>query len=218
MRAVGGSAVEKLLSIGSDALAPKPIVGPAVLEAYPLGPELFRVLVMKNGFYAFESALHVFPLSSPGCMSLEEWNSDSLWRNEYRDLADGLLFFAEDALQDQFCLSANGVVHFKAETGSIAPFAVSIAEWADRLLQNYPAETGWTIASQWQAANGPLPVGKRLMPKTPFFLGGKHSIENIWAGDAVEGMRFKADLALQTRDIPDGGSIRFVVGKKPQVQ
>jgi hypothetical protein len=53
------------------------------------------------------------------------------------------------------------------------------------------------------------------MPKSPFFLGGAYEIENLWAGDAVEGMRFKADVAMQTRNMPDGTQVHLVIGKKP---
>jgi hypothetical protein len=53
------------------------------------------------------------------------------------------------------------------------------------------------------------------MPKIPFFLGGSYSMENLWAGDAVEGMRFKADLAIQTKNLPDGSQVRIVLSEKP---
>jgi hypothetical protein len=56
------------------------------------------------------------------------------------------------------------------------------------------------------------------MPKIPFFLGGEHSISNLWVGDSVEGMRFKADLASQTRNSPDGSAVRLIIGKKPRHQ
>jgi hypothetical protein len=175
------------------------------------------MLERKNGFYAFESALHVFPLATkPLCgMSLAEWNSDSLWRSDYGDLTVGLLFFAEDTFQNQFCLSASGVLRFNAETGGSKPVAGSFEQWADGILRDYDRETGWTIANKWQAENGPLPHGKRLLPKTPFFLGGAYALDNLWAGDAVEGMRFKADLAMQTRSVPDGAEVRLIIGKKP---
>ena len=65
------------------------------------------------------------------------------------------------------------------------------------------------MAHEWQAKNGPLPSGKRLMPKTPFFLGGEYKVENLWAGSALEGMRFKADLAIQTRDLPEGAKVKL---------
>ena len=218
MTPVGQTAVEKLLHISSEPLSEPVAVIPQLLSSYSLGQELFDLLRERNGFYAFESALHVFPLSSASCMSLEEWNSKSLWRVGYGELDEGLLFFAEDAFQDQFCLHKDGVLRFRAETGNTMFVANSIENWAKALLANYIQETGWELAKEWQAKNGPLPAGKRLMPETPFFLGGRYSLDNLWAGDAVEGMRLKADLANQTKALPDGSQVRLVVAKKPHIQ
>lgn len=190
--------VENLLAISSESLAPKPSMFPEFLRAYTLGAELFHMLEQKNGFYAFEFALHVFPLtSSPEA---------------------GLVFFAEDALQDQFCLSSkeNGVFRFRAETGRTVFMADSIERWAGVILSDSSTETSWPFAHEWQLKNGPLPLGKRLMPKIPFFLGGEFNIENFWAGNPLEGMRFKGDLAMQTRDVPDGAQVRLNVGPKPE--
>jgi len=207
------TAIEKLLSISSQSLAPKPPAMPEWLRAYVLGSELFHMLQEKNGFYAFESALHVFPLTPDSGSGLEAWNAGPLWRNEYQDLAEGLLFFGEDILQDQFCLSvgSNAVLHFDAETGQTAFMADSVEKWADVILSDYKRETGWPLAHEWQAKNGPLPPGKRLMPKTPFFLGGEYKIENVWAGNPLEGMRLKADLAVQTRHLPEGAKVKLNV-------
>jgi hypothetical protein len=203
--------IEKLVSISSEALALQPNAAPRFLEGWKLGPELLQMLRRKNGFYAFESALHVFPLTSDPASGLEGWNSESLWRNEYQDLARGLLFFAEDIFQDQFCLSPQGVMRFKAETGETAFLANSVEEWAGLILADHSLQTGWKLAHDWQASHGPLPRGQRLMPKIPFFLGGQYTLDNLWAGSPLEGMRFKADLALQTRHLPDGTKIRFKV-------
>ena len=218
MRACGITATDRLLSIGTGSLGPAPRSRPKLLETFPLGEELFQMLQRKNGFYAFESALHVFPIASSNCTSWEEWNSETLWRNGYKDLADDLIFFAEDIVQDQFCLSARGVERFKAETGETEQMAASVEEWARVLLADYALETGWPLAATWQAAHGPLRTGARLLPVRPFFLGGEFSVENLWAGDAAEGMRLKADLAIQTRDLPEGASVRLIVGQKPSPQ
>jgi len=209
--------IEKLLLISSEPLARTPPFDTELLNRFPLGSELMSILENKNGFYAFESALHVFPSTSESFLgtNLIEWNSDSLWRTDYGDLTSGLLFFAEDILQDQFCLSISGVLRFNAETGGTTPMAAALEEWAAIILRDYGAETGWQFASRWQAENGPLLPGTRLMPKTPFLLGGSYSIENLWAGDAVEGMRFKADLAMQTKSLPNGTEVRIVLGEKP---
>src|SRR5215813_6409344 len=210
--------IEKLLSISSEPLAPNPSAFPAFLHSYALGTELFHMLEQKNGFFAFEFALHTFPLTSDPGMGLEGWNAPTLWRNGYHDLAEGLLFFAQDMLQDQFCLSRTNseVFRFHAETGQIAFMADSLEAWAGVILRNYETETGWSLAHEWQAKNGPLPLGKRLMPKTPFFLGGEYKIENLWAGDPLEGMLFKADLAMQTRSLPEGAKVKLKVAPKPE--
>ena len=210
------ASIEKLLSIGSESLAAKPSASPEFLREYALGSELFHMLEQKNGFYAFEFALHVFPLTPDPETGLEGWNAGSLWRNEYGDLAQGLLFFAEDILQDQFCLSKDqgGVYRFHAETGQTTFMAESVEQWAGLILSSYRTETGWPLVREWQEKNGPLPLGKRLMPKTPFFLGGEYKIENLWAGNPLEGMRFKADVAMQTRHLPEGAKVKLNIAPK----
>jgi hypothetical protein len=93
--------------------------------------------------------------------------------------------------------------------------ADSIEAWANRIVSSYNVETGWSLSSEWQRQNGPLPRGKRLMPRTPFFLGGGYAAQNLWAGDAVEGMRFKAELAVQTRGLPEGANVKLRFATKP---
>lgn len=190
---------------------------PDLLRGWSLGPQLFRMLKQRNGFYAFESALHVFPLTCNPETGLKAWNADSLWRNQYRELAEGLLFFAEDILQDQFCLAQKekGVFRFCAETGQTKFMAESLEQWAERILTDCRVETGWPLAHEWQLKNGSLPRGQRLMPKIPFFMGGEYKLENLWAGNPLDGMRLKGDLAVQTRDLPSGSRVRLNVGTQP---
>ena len=122
--------IEKLLSQSSESLAAEPEAMLKSLQAYTLGAEIFQMLQRKNGFYAFEAALHVFPLTSDPGSGVEGWNAPSLWRSEYGDLAKGLLFFAEDILQDQFCLSEkkSGVHRFHAETGQTTFMVESVED------------------------------------------------------------------------------------------
>ena len=173
----------------------------------------FKCLKKKNGFYAFESALHVFPLTSDPETGLQGWNAASLWRNAYLNLSDALLFFAEDILQDQFCLSAkeSGVLRFRAETEFMAS---SVEQWAEVIVGNFRAETGWPFVYDWQLMKGQIPLGKRLMPKIPFFLGGKYEVDNFWVGNSLDGMRLKGDLATQTRNLPEGAKVKLNV--KPE--
>ena len=209
--------IESLLSVGSESLTAEPVGMPGLFRPHLLGTELFQVLRKKNGFYAFESALHVFPLMD-SLTGLEAWNAGPLWRNGYEDLAVGLLFFAEDIFQDQFCLSTkqNGVLRFYAETGETTVLANSIEEWAGVILSNYRRETGWPFVHEWQTENGLLLPGMRLMPKTPFFMGGAYDIKNLWAGSSLDGMRLKADLAMQTRHLAEGAPVMLNIAPKPE--
>lgn len=200
------TSVEKLLSLSTEALGGKPPAMPEFLQPFLMGTELFRMLELKNGFYSFQRALHVFPLKSDtaGTMTLEEWNYASLWRNAYQGLTEGLLFFAQDILGNQFCFLRQKaeVLRFPAETAELVPVADSLENWADLLLADFSTQTGWELAIDWQARHGPLQEGQRLQPKTPLILGGELSLENLQTCDAVKAMQFNGGLATQTKTLP----------------
>jgi hypothetical protein len=209
--------IEKLISIGSTPLASKPdsTLGSPIYAGNDRYIELEKMLALKNGFYAFESALHVFPapasrvISPQSQLNLIEWNKHDLWRSEYDGLVDGLFFFAEDAFGVQFAIHGDLIVSFDPETGEIKNIASTLEGWAELILSDYPLMTGYPIAHAWQQINGMLQVGKRLLPKTPFILGGEFEINNLIAVDAVDGMRYRGELWRQLRDLPDGTQIRL---------
>jgi hypothetical protein len=207
-------ALEKLLDVSSDAIcAVRPVLadnGRAFQN--PLTGELFEILKRKNGFYAFESALHVYSTEAVGGnVGLFEWNSPSLWIAEYGGMADGCLFFAEDIFGVQFCIKSEGIFSFEPETGALTFLSASVGEWAEKIMLDYDLLTGHKLAKSWQEANGAIASGNRLMPKTPFVLGGEFSRDNLFSLNAVKGMRARADLALQIRDLPDGASVQWKV-------
>jgi hypothetical protein len=201
--------IDKLLSIASKAVGP-----PVAVSEGELGPrerEVYELLAERNGFYAFESALHVFP-SGPGAegLSLEEWNSENLWCGTYGSLIAGHLFFAEDIFGCQFSVCGEGVFSFDPEFGTPTPLAASLEEWAGKILADYRKLTGWPLAHEWQAQHGPIPLGKRLMPAIPFICGGEFSLKNLKPIDVVEVMQARASIWTQIKDLPDGAQIRIV--------
>jgi len=47
----------------------------------------------------------------------------------------------------------------------------------------------------------------------PFVAGGEFVLDSLYLVDIIEGMRFRADIANQIKDLPDGAQIKFdVVG------
>lgn len=208
-----GPRTRELLTIASAATGPPPVAPGAAGTAGRLGGELAELLAARNGWYAFESALHVFGSGSApdDATTLEEWNAPRTWRDAYAGLADGFLFFAEDAFGNQFAIRDETVHTFEPETGDTAPMASSIEDWADQLLADYAVLTGYPLAHDWQVRHGVLRPGQRLLPKTPFVFGGEYAVDNLYTADSVEGMRFRGDVAVQIRDLPDGAQVEFRV-------
>lgn len=207
------SAIAKLLRISGPALIDGPARLPDALGAGTAVPaSLRRMLAQRNGFYAFEAALHVLPAGeAAGVMDLASWNAPTLFRGHYGDLAGGYVFFAEDIFGGQFAFAGDAIVSFDPETGQAEPLARDLEGWAQRLLDDYPYLTGHELAHAWQKAHGRLAPGIRLLPKRPFVLGGRFELANLYAQGAVQGMRLRGDLARQLRDLPDGAKVQFTI-------
>ena len=205
------SSLAKLAGLGSGPLGPSVVLAGDAFHTGDLEElGLLELLRLKNGFYAFEGALHVYPTSASG-HALEDWNSPSAWRDAYQGLADGCVFFAEDAFGCQFCVYERRVATFDPETGEKSFIATDVREWAGRILADYEVLTGYPLAHAWQERHGAIPPGQRLVPKIPFVLGGEFAVENLFLLDASRSMRSRANLAVQIKDLPDGAKVKFKI-------
>jgi hypothetical protein len=173
---------------------------------------LAEVLSEKNGFYAFESALHVFFDSKtevPG--SLRWWNRPEGWQDSYAGIWTPSLCFAEDIFGNQFLIADEAVQLFDPETACAQPFADSLDEWAEKILDDVNVTAGYPLAHEWQVLNGVLPIGCRLVPRVPFVLGGEFGVHNMFLIESEKGMRYRADIARQIRTLKPGDSVRLEV-------
>ena len=204
---------EKLLSVcSSDISSEKGQKVPAAFHDYPLVEDLINLLNKRNGFYGFESALHVFPVETDGEeIGLIDWNDNSLWIDCYDDLARNALFFAEDVFGGQFCIKEDGIYTFDPETGSFDYLAPDINEWCKKILEDYQVLTGYPLANAWQKKYGSIPAGYRLAPKIPFVVGGKYEPDNLYLEKSTVAMKARANIALQIRDVPDGSNIQLTL-------
>jgi hypothetical protein len=207
------SAITKLLSISSEPIG-EPLAETSAIDAWgTLGNQLMGMLRSKNGFFAYESALLVRPLRrSQSPLGILEWNAPERWKIEFSiDLGDAL-FFAEDVFGGQYCIRNDTICTFDPEGGVFQTVGTSLDAWATEVTRDYPFRTGFPLAHDWQMAHGPIAAGMRLIPKTPFVLGGRFDVDNLYPLLDVEGMRFRASIANQIRELPDGSEIVF---KKP---
>lgn len=145
-------------------------------------------------------------------MDIGAWNADYLWRAEYGPLIPRqLLFFAEDVFGNQFCLNGSHVCLFCAETGELTAMADSVLGWAEALMRDWDYITGYSFAHEWQLARDALRENERLIPKIPFVVGGGRALDNLYAGDAAEAMRFRGSLAKQIAALPDGTPVTLKI-------
>lgn len=174
---------------------------------------LLDALMIKNGFYAFESALHFFPLGSCD-MDLLAWNEPSAWKFAYeRQDLSRLSCFAENIFGEQYCLFEDKFVKFDPETGELETICESLEEWSSKILLEPNYYLGFEFAHAWQIKHGPLPSGMRLVPIKPFVCGGSFELDNLVAMEAVQSMRMRGSIATQIIDVPDGAPISFEIVK-----
>lgn len=203
-----GKALRKLLSLATQSLGTSFASGVIVETPVPDDStlkELYSTLRQRDGFYAFESALHFYSM-----VYLNAWNKSEGWRSLY-DLPDELTFFAEDIFGEQFCLYNSKIYRFNPETGELDEFSRTLEEWASNILQDYEVETGYLIAHEWQERRGGLQLGQRLVPVKPFVLGGKYEIENLQPMYSADGIAYRANIARQIRGLPDGTRVKLTV-------
>ena len=200
--------IDKLISISTQSLGEG--ISGNLLKEDRLPKALFSILKKKNGFFAFESALRVFPLvTTPESIGLNDWNSKDCWIKYYEGETCDAYFFAEDIFGMQFCIIDDTVCTFDPEIGLFEKIANNIEEWVNLILEDYNFMTGFTIAHNWQVNNGPINNDQRLIPKIPFNCGGEYKIENLYKMNSVDSMRLRADLALQLKNLSDGSKIHY---------
>ncbi len=199
------SAIEELARRGRGPLGPSA----AVDLGGGLPGELAALLSVTNGFAVFNYGVQVFH-HGPGGLGPElgVWNDEATWKRTYGGLADGLLCFAQDLFGVQFAIEGGRRVStFDPETGELRTIGESLDDWAEWLLAKPDQRGARSFATRWQDDHGPLGHDDRLLPMTPFVLGGEYTDENLVVRDAVTAMRARGPVAQQIHSLPEGATI-----------
>jgi hypothetical protein len=119
--------------------------------------------------------------------------------------------FAEESFGRQFVIFDGKIGIFEVETGDLNIVALSLEEWASKILLDYNQMTGYGLAHEWQRNHGRLHPRHRLMAKKPFVLGGEYSLANLVSLDSLLIMKSLGNLAHQIHVLPDGAKIELKV-------
>lgn len=218
--------IAELVRVGEPSLAPDLDVA-EFDRAIPVpgdSKEQYRhLLVLKNGFYAFDSSLHVFPFCKQrvdGGQTVSVWNAPDLWKTHYIHCDPGVVelwCFAENAFGEQFGFFDGRVVQFNPETGAIVELCDDLVSWCRLVVEDCDFHTGHSIVRKWQATRGQLPRGQRLVPIYPFVSKeGSYDVSNFFSVDALRGMHSRADFARQIKSIADGTVVRLEIRSQPR--
>ncbi len=160
-------------------------------------------------------AIRVFGATGTRLPSVEQWNVASLWRDKYDGLADGPPFVAESFMGEQYRMADGEVVRWNPETGEHDRSGRALDEWLALVRSDASAEVPTWLLREWEAIHGPLPPNEHLAPSVPIVLGGSYALSNLYSIAAVADLRWRAQLAAQLRDLPDGADVRLHVKWEP---
>jgi SMI1 / KNR4 family (SUKH-1) len=186
----------------------------ALGPAFAPGTPHRKLLEAANGAYLFGRALHLLgACERPDWHSLCAWNDARTWRDAYDNIAEELIFFAEDAFGDQFAYSGRGgeVVLFEAELGRAGPCAPTFVDWLELVVEQRDALLPIDLLAAHAGEGKRLQPGTQLFAYPPLFsLESKEGVE-VGHVDAVEAMRFRGQLARQIRGLPSGTRVKIEV-------
>ncbi|HYF31798.1 MAG TPA: SMI1/KNR4 family protein [Chitinophagaceae bacterium] len=169
------------------------------------------IVETQNGGFFFDQAVHMYGYSS----AIEFHDIDyvnKLLKEEYGNIAAGLLAFGQEAFGNQyvFDLSTKKISLFNTESGEIEVIATNFEEWVDAIVSDQNYLTGVKVVQAWRSDNE-LGFNQRLCPKVPFVIGGEFKVDNLYAGTFPAYLRAYANIARQIYDLPDGTPISIKI-------
>ena len=207
--------INKLLEIGSKPLIvtfDETLSNQALAEVGHKD-ELLELCGSRMGLYAFESALHVFPLVIDdwfNSQNVVRWNAPTRWKHAFGKQAKTLFAFAEDILGYQFCSQGDQIVRFDPETDDVERVCSSVEEWAALICKDYNVQTGYPGCESLASQTRPIAQGNRLVPIYPLISKeGPYDVSNFYEVDDLKGMLSRANFARQIRNVQDGQQVKI---------
>jgi hypothetical protein len=156
-------------------------------------------------------AIRVFGDIGQQLPSRPTWNDATGWKGKYVNIPIPGEVVAESFLGDQYLVVDLLVARWDPESGDTEPTGLSLDDWIARMREDASTEVPVWLLSEFERSNGSLAVTEHLAPRLPFILGGEFEVDNLYAADAVKDLEWRAQLAVQLRDLPDGAEVKLHV-------
>lgn len=170
-----------------------------------------RFLQRWNGAYALQGALHLFGARDdlPN-QSLDAWNRPDGWTQSFGLLLDGVTFFADSGLGDQFGYRDGKVVRLRTLDARVERMASSFREWLEYVFVEPARYLSMDLFDACVARLGPLPPGGHFAPPPTHAPGdaiAARDMEVMPCRDNLE-LRGAASMVVRGSKIPPGPSPR----------
>ena len=164
---------------------------------------------VSNGGFFFEGSLHLYGFcKSPTYHNIKFVNS--IISYEYGKFSEGLVFFGQEALGNQFAFTNKGIAIFNIETAGIEIIAKDFNSWLQILKNDLEYLTARNLLISWKR-NEEIRYDQRLCAKKPFIIGGEYSVENLYPQFFPTYLSSNANIAKQIHDLPDGTEINIKI-------
>ncbi len=108
--------------------------------------------------------------------------------------------------------AANVVAKIDPETAEIAQKFANKQTCANFIESNARVETGWPLWVEWTSLYSGIEWPMRLIPKTPFVLGGEFNVNNLIAVPFKEAFQYYNALSSSLHNLPEGRKVVFKQG------
>ncbi|MGF7075123.1 SMI1/KNR4 family protein [Mucilaginibacter sp. 3215] len=163
-----------------------------------------------NGGYFYDRSLQIYSINTD-----RDYNNifriNQVIADEYKEIVEGIFFFAQEIFSNQFGFSKQGIVFLNIETGEKEVIAKNFDEWIDVVLDDISYYTGQDISREWKEKQGILDLNKRLCPTKPFIIGGEYEVDNLSSRSFPGYISSNANIARQIYNLPDGTPVRLKI-------
>ncbi len=179
----------------------------AVLTLLP--PELQTLLRQVNGFVLYGGALHVRgACEEPLWHSLAEaWVGENAFHLLYREVAEGEIPFAQNAIGDQYLLRDGEVFQLAAETGKVLPVAPSLTGFFDAVGRAPFELLFMEPLRRMLESGGRLEPGQLIHVHPPFCTREVEAGVSLRPVDAETVIAYHADFAKKIAGLAEGEKV-----------
>lgn len=207
------TAINEILSTCNCVAYKNPLSSTLVPKHFP---DLHKnLLCLYSRLSSFHGYYTLFALSGP--LNLQIWNSDETWKYPLKGMLDNYVVIAKTALGVQFAYSTSDLLSNKTIVYEInfEDFYVDVAynSFNDFFKKEFVGNsTSPYDTAVVEAFNrfGEVGHDEILLYMPPLLLGGVENANNLNKTDAINGMKYMADLKMSFDEFEDDDRIAGV--------